>query len=360
MRRSRPVHFAGTAAVTVVVPCYKYGNFLPAVAHSVLAQERVSARVIIVDDASPDGSAEVARALAAADPRITVVCHERNQGHIATYNDGLARVETEFVALVSADDLLAPGALGRATDLMKAHPSVGMVYGMPLEFNDAQGVPDVPAEDRKGSWTVWSGKEWLQWACWRGRCFILSPEVVMRTEAMRRVGFYNAELPHSGDLEYWIRTAARWDVGRINGPAQAYYRVHGNNMHLTSFDTMPVDLLHRLDAFNVLATAELAAELPGAARLHRMARRGVSRESLLLAQRNLDAGGAAAASLSLLEVAKSADPAAASTLRGRALRYRLARSRRHAAPAGFQSMIEGYRRQMDRVRWTAWRKAGIS
>ncbi|MDV8149799.1 glycosyltransferase [Arthrobacter sp. B10-11] len=360
MRRARPVHFAGTAAVTVVVPCYNYGRFLPAVVHSVLAQERVAARVIIVDDASPDGSADVARSLAAADPRITLVCHERNQGHIATYNDGLGRVETEFVALVSADDLLAPGALGRATDLMTAHPGVGMVYGMPLEFDDASGAPDAPAFDRKGSWTVWSGREWLQWACWRGRCFILSPEVVMRTEAMRQVGPYNAELPHSGDLEYWIRTAARWDVGRINGPAQAYYRVHGNNMHLTSFDTMQVDLKHRLDAFDVLASGELAADLPGAARLHRMARRGVSRESLLLAERNLDAGGAVAASEALLAVAGSADPSAAATLRGRALRYRLARSRRHAAPARLQSLIEGYRRQVDRVRWTAWRKAGIS
>lgn len=360
MRRAKPVHVAGTAGVTVVVPCYNYGHFLAEVVHSALSQERVSTRVIIVDDASPDGSADVARELAAADPRITLVCHEVNQGHIATYNDGLARVETEFVALVSADDLLAPGALGRATDLMKAHPGVGMVYGMPLEFDDAQGVPDVPADGRKGSWTVWSGREWLLWACWRGRCFILSPEVVMRTEAMRQVGPYNAELPHSGDLEYWVRTAARWDVGRINGPAQAYYRVHGNNMHLTSFDTIQVDLKHRLDAFDVLATAELAAELPKAARLHRMARRGVCRESLLLAERNLDAGGTIAVSLSLLDVAKSAFPSAASTLRGRALRRRLDRAGRRAAPTSVQSMIEGYRRQVDRVRWTAWRKAGIS
>jgi hypothetical protein len=360
MRSAKPVQFAGTSGVTVVVPCYNYGHFLADVVHSALSQERVSTRVIIVDDASPDGSAEVARMLAAADPRITVVCHEVNQGHIATYNDGLARVETEFVALVSADDLLAPGALGRATDLMKAHPGVGMVYGMPVEFNDDEGVPDIPAPGRRGSWTVWPGGEWLRWACWRGRCFILSPEVVMRTDAMRQVGPYNAELPHSGDLEYWVRTAARWDVGRINGPAQAYYRVHGHNMHLTSFDTMQVDLKHRLDAFNVLATAELAAELPAAARLHRMARHGVSRESLLLAERNLDAGGAVSVSLSLMDVATLARPSAESTLRGRALRYRLVRAGRRAAPTGFQGMIEAYRRQVDRVRWAAWRKVGIS
>ena len=40
--------------------------------------------------------------------------HDANAGHIATYNEGLALVETEFVTLVSADDLVAPGALDAA------------------------------------------------------------------------------------------------------------------------------------------------------------------------------------------------------------------------------------------------------
>ncbi|MCB5292599.1 glycosyltransferase family 2 protein [Arthrobacter sp. SO3] len=360
MRRVRPFEHTGAAEITVVVPCYNYGRYLPEVVQSVLSQERVHARVIIVDDASPDGSADVAEALAAADARITVVRHTQNQGHIATYNDGLARVETEYVALLSADDLLASGALGRAADLMRAYPRVGLVYGMPLEFSEEQGLPHTKDSGRRGSWTIWNGREWLGWACRRGRCFILSPEVVMRTEAMRQVGPYNEGLPHSGDLEYWVRTAAGWDVGRVNGPAQAYYRVHGNNMHLTAFDTIQVDLEHRLAAFNVLSTAELQEQLPGAGLLHRLARQGICREALLLAERNLDAGGAIDLSLSLLGVAQSACTEAADTLRGRSVRYRIERARRGARPGSVQTLIEGTRRQLDRVRWTAWRKVGIS
>lgn len=360
MRLSRPFPHTGAAEVTVVVPCYNYGRYLPEVVQSVLSQERVDPRVIIVDDASPDGSLEIAKGLAAADSRITVVSHTRNQGHIATYNDGLARVETEYVALLSADDLLAPGALGRAADLMNAHPRVGLVYGMPLEFSTEQGLPCTDDSGRRASWTIWSGREWLRWTCRRGRCFILSPEVVMRTEAMRKVGPYNTGLPHSGDLEYWVRTAAGWDVGRVNGPAQAFYRVHGNNMHLTTFDTIQVDLKERLAAFNVLATAELQQQLPGADLFHRQARRGICREALLLAERNLDAGGAIDLSLSLLDVAQSACAEAADTLRGRSVAYRLERARRGEAPGSIQGLIEGFRRQLDRVRWTAWRKVGIS
>ncbi len=120
--------------VSVVVPCYRYGHYLPGAVRSVLDQTDVDAEVLIVDDASPDDSGEVAEALAAADPRIRVLRHAENKGHIATYNDGLEAVDGEYVVLLSADDLLPPGSLGRATALMEANPSVGMVYGHPLRL----------------------------------------------------------------------------------------------------------------------------------------------------------------------------------------------------------------------------------
>ena len=131
MKVVRPRTSTELASVTVVVPCYNYGRFLSQVAGSVLSQERVNARVIIVDDASTDDSAAIAQQLAAADARIEVVIHAENQGRIRTYNDGLQRVVTAYAALLSADDLLVPGALARATDLMTCRPEVGMVYGQP-------------------------------------------------------------------------------------------------------------------------------------------------------------------------------------------------------------------------------------
>lgn len=360
MRIRRPQESTQLASVTVVIPCYNYGRYLPQVVQSVLSQDRVDANIIIVDDASTDGSLDVAKTLAIADSRITVVAHAHNLGHIATYNDGLARVRTEFVALVSADDLLSPGALSRATDLMMAHPRVGLVYGLPMEFHGEKRCTVENAALPRSSWTIWPGLEWLRLACLRGRNFIFSPEVVMRTAAMRQIGPYNADLPHSADFEYWLRTAAGWDVGRINGPAQAYYRVHGGNMHLTTFSTMQVDLEHRLAAFQVLNTPELADHLPDAEGLLQQARRGICREALLLAERTLDGGGSAGIALSLLEVARSAYPSAAMTVRGRTVRYRLRRALRGEGPTGVQGLVEGCRFQLNRARWVAWRKVGIS
>src|SRR3954453_7878821 len=78
------------STVSVVIPCYRYGDYLPASVRSALDnQPGVDVRVLIIDDASPDDSADKAHALAASDDRIEVWVHEQNRGHIATYNEGL-------------------------------------------------------------------------------------------------------------------------------------------------------------------------------------------------------------------------------------------------------------------------------
>ena len=70
--------------VDVVIPCYRYGHFLRECVSSVLMQEGVEARCLIIDDASNDGSAGIASVLAAEDPRVETLLHENNRGHIAT------------------------------------------------------------------------------------------------------------------------------------------------------------------------------------------------------------------------------------------------------------------------------------
>ena len=124
-------------SVSVIIPCYKYGHFLEEAVTSVLDdQEGVDVRVLIIDDASSDDSADVARKIAARDPRVEVIVHTANKGNIATYNEGLLEwADGDYCVLLSADDRLTPGALRRARDLLDAHPGVGFVYGHSLWFS---------------------------------------------------------------------------------------------------------------------------------------------------------------------------------------------------------------------------------
>ncbi len=57
------------SSVSVIIPCYRYAQFLPECVASVLAQRDVDLRVLILDDASPDETPAAAAALAAADSR---------------------------------------------------------------------------------------------------------------------------------------------------------------------------------------------------------------------------------------------------------------------------------------------------
>lgn len=359
MRLTRARPHRGAVEVTAVIPCYNYGHYLGQAVDSVLGQAGVRARVIIVDDCSTDDSLLVAEDLARADPRVTVIAHTANAGHITTYNDGLAAVVTPYLTLVSADDLVAPGALGRATALMEAHPRVGMVYGQPIEFRD---VPPTIRRDGLAppSWTVWKGHAWIRIACFRGRCFILSPEVVMRTSAVRDIGGYNPDLPKSGDLEYWLRTASRWDVGRVNGAVQAYYRQHELNMHALTLPSMAADIRHRLLAFSYLASEDFSRHAADGQRLFETARAALAREATMLAIRSLDAGGSASQARELREQAIEVMPSVSGTLQMRRLESRLQRADGGVGPSRVQRFTEFARTQLDRIRWRVWVNTGVS
>src|SRR4051812_30883997 len=135
-----------TTAVDVVVPCYNYGRYLRECVLSVLNQEGVEVRVLIIDDCSPDDTPQVAARLAVDNARVDRRRHPTNRGHITTYNEGLLEwARAKYSLLLSADDALAPGALRRAVALLEAHPDAGMVYGRAICTFDPSMEP-VPAE----------------------------------------------------------------------------------------------------------------------------------------------------------------------------------------------------------------------
>ncbi len=277
------------ARVSVVIPCYKYGHFLRNCVRSVLEdQPGVDVRVLIIDDASPDDSAEVARKLAAQDSRIEVRVHETNKRHIATYNEGLLEwADGDYMALLSADDLLTPGALTRAVGLMETHPNVGFVYGHPVHFTHPGPPP--PARTKLAGTTVWNGHWWLERRFREGHGCITSPEVVVRASLQRKVGGYDPALPHAGDIEMWMRLAAHADVGYVRGVDQAYYRLHGNNMSATDFSGQLDDLRQRLTAYEAVL-AKCADVLPQRELLGNLVHRKLARDALRRAARAYDRG----------------------------------------------------------------------
>jgi glycosyltransferase involved in cell wall biosynthesis len=347
------VENVGSPSVSVVIPCYNYGHYLSECVASVLGQEHVRVDVLVVDDASPDGSADVARRLAAGDDRVHVICHQINQGHIATYNEGLAKATGDYVVLLSADDRLTPGCLARATSLMEAHPSVGLTYGFAVDFTDS-GIP--PARTVATRWIIWEGQDWIAHCCKAGRNFIRSPEAVVRTSVLREIGGYRDDLPHSGDLEWWMRAATVSDVGYVAGADQAYYRFHSSNMH-SSADLL-TDVSERFRAFGVLF-AERSESLAEASAMYNAARRTLAREALGHAMSAYASGSADLEQVDdYVEFALKVWPDARNS---GALRTLQRLRQRNARPRRDPSLIshEAIRRLNYSVRWWRWRWVGV-
>ncbi len=271
---TRPRRQNRRPSVSVIIPCYNYGRYLLQCVESVLHQPDVHVDVLIIDDASPDGSAETVRRLAAQDSRVRMICHPTNRGHIATYNEGLALATGEYTVLLSADDLLSPGCLMRATSLMEKYPSVGLTYGSSIHFRD-DCLP--PARTVATTWIIWPGLSWLAHRCKTGQNVLISPEAVIRTAVLRKIGKFRPDLPHSADFEMWMRAAMVSDIGYVGGADQAYYRIHGNNMH-HSFDIL-ADVSERLSTFETLFS-DRSGLLTEPSRLRDAAHRALAREAL--------------------------------------------------------------------------------
>lgn len=308
------------ASVSVVIPCYNYGHLLADAVTSVLEdQGGADVRVLIIDDASTDDSAEVARKIAAHDPRIEVAVHATNRGHIATYNEGLLEwADGDYCVLMSADDRLTPGALRRAAEFLDDHPGVGFVYGNALWFRDGAPLPAARIIGRGHS--VWPGRSWIERRFRQAQTGIASPEVVVRTSLQKQVGGYDPRLPHLGDTEMWIRLAANADVGFLRGVDQAYYRRHAKNMS-TAYDPLMNLRQYRLVYESVLDRC--GGRLPDAARLSGIANRKLAREALVAAARAYDQGCAQQTPIDeLVEFAFQCWPAAGSLPIYRALQVR--------------------------------------
>ena len=258
-------------SVAVVIAAYNYGRYLAECVGSALTQRDVDVEIVIIDDGSTDDTPSVTVGLA-LDPRVTVIRNDPNLGQIPAVNLALERIGSEFVVKLDADDLLTPGSLARSTALLEAHPQVGFVYGRPRHFT---GPTPTAKDARARSWTIWPGPEWVADRCRSGFNVISQPEVVMRTELVRKAGRLRADLPHTFDMYLWMQLASLSDVGRVNGPAQGLYRVHDASLQRTVHSGFLLDIEGRRDAFEAVFAAD-AGNLAGAAELLRTARRALA------------------------------------------------------------------------------------
>lgn len=98
-----------TPLISVIMPLYNAERFVGESIENVLRQTVGDFELIVIDDASTDASAEIARAYAAKDDRIVLMHNELNSGAARTRNRALDAARGKFITFMDADDLCSPG-----------------------------------------------------------------------------------------------------------------------------------------------------------------------------------------------------------------------------------------------------------
>jgi glycosyltransferase involved in cell wall biosynthesis len=206
---------APTPAVSVLVPVFNKAPYLRRSIDSVLAQTFANFEVVLVDDGSNDGSAEVIRAY--TDPRLRLV-QQSNAGAGAARNRAFAESRAPLLALLDADDVWEPTFLATMTALAAEHPEAGLLcapYGF-VEPGGARVLPRWAAVPTRGALPSYFRSVAL------GDQVATATSVCVPRVVFEAVGGFPPE-PLGEDQDLWARIALRYPVVRAGGMPLAWY-----------------------------------------------------------------------------------------------------------------------------------------
>lgn len=289
-------------SVDVAIPCYNYAHFLPQCVGSVLSQDVDEVRVIIIDNASTDNSVAVARQLAESDPRIQVICHEKNLGPHASFNEGIDLARADYFLILCADDLLAVGALKRGIEALERNRHAAFAVGA--------GTPSVgetlpqPTEQPEG-WDVQPGQAYIEQCCRTVGDNSGAHAILVRNSAQKAAGYYRASLVHMDDLEMALRLGSIGSVIRLRS-ALAIQRMHTANLLSALWGNRLKDLQEREATFNSFFRRE-GRNIPRSVELHRIAKRRIAETAFWSAASHVYRGRTSAG-LALLKYSLALSP----------------------------------------------------
>jgi glycosyltransferase involved in cell wall biosynthesis len=195
-----------TPRCSVILPTHNRARTLPRAVASVLAQDVQDFELLIVDDASTDGTAEWLAGI--ADPRICVARLPNNQGPSAARNLGIDMASAPVLTFLDSDDAYLPGRLSVPLRVFASEPDVICT------LSSAQ------KQDRGGAWDfarlpdVKLASAAFEWAMICDLVGVESTSITVRTAQAREAGRFCAALRRTEDREFLIRLS-RLGAARI-------------------------------------------------------------------------------------------------------------------------------------------------
>jgi glycosyltransferase involved in cell wall biosynthesis len=212
--------------LSILIDTYNHERLIETAINSVLEQDfpAPEREVIVVDDGSTDGTAEIVRRYA---PQVRLVA-KKNGGQASAFNAGIPECRGEVIVFLDGDDWWAPGKLRRIAQVFAEDSSLGMVGHAFIEsFDDGTRKTIAPGEKVLMRVNSVSAATFFRLS----RCYFGTSRLALRAGLARKIGPVPEALVFEAD-EYLFTMAAALQPFAILPDALTHYRVHSGNLFL--------------------------------------------------------------------------------------------------------------------------------
>lgn len=211
------------ATVGVIIPAFNAAKYLPFALESVASQTFDDWQILLVDDGSTDNTAEVvAPFLHRFGSKIQYI-KQNNRGLPAARNSAIRASNSEFLALLDADDVWLPCRLAESLKILRERPQAGLSYGL---------VTGIDPEGRPGN-TFNGNPKYAEGRIapyiYMRKVDLPCPTMTFRRRCLDDVGIFDETMRATEDRDLWLRIALRYEVAFVP-QVLAYYRLSPNSM----------------------------------------------------------------------------------------------------------------------------------
>jgi glycosyltransferase involved in cell wall biosynthesis len=186
--------------VSVIIPTFNRAKRVCRAVSSVLDQTYSDFKVIVIDDASTDGTIE---SLKEFGNRIEVIRHSENKGVSAARNSGIKKAEGKYIALLDSDDYWMPEKLQVQIDFFKNNPDALICQAGEIWIRNGTRVN--PAKKHlKPSGDIFIPSLKL--------CLVSPSAVIFNKSLLDEVGLFDEEFPVCEDYDLWLRISYKYPV----------------------------------------------------------------------------------------------------------------------------------------------------
>lgn len=190
--------------ISIVIPLFNKASYIDRAMRSVLAQTYSDFEVIVVDDGSTDGGANIVESI--NDERIRLICQE-NAGVSAARNTGIKAAKGKWVAFLDADDEWMPGKLAMQIQVLQSYPDMVWIAGAFTQYRNNR-----PIQLEKPFLDKWFEDEYLVKDALLplsfGRCFWVVT-IMIESDVLAEVGGFDESLRIGEEINLWMRIALK-------------------------------------------------------------------------------------------------------------------------------------------------------